>query len=288
MCGYGIRWCGNENAFGDATEWNVQPIYPEQEKNQWVSWHYSTLISKKANKVANDLEQLRGKPLFWFPVECNTAFLRPWHFVAGEPPKTLDVMIQKYYRSIGSGGVLILGIAPDKTGLIPEDQAQRLREFRRWIDDSFKTNLLQEATFTADTSARGMGPQNLGRRDSNRYWMADGGATKAEITATLPRMVEFNNLVLEEHIEIGQRVAAFTVDVWDGANWSTVARGTTIGRKRVLPFSPVRGNKVRLVLSDCRDTPALRSFGLYMVQQLPRLELIADLERQMGAAAIRR
>lgn len=277
MCGYGIRWCGNESAFGDATEWNVQPVYPEQEANQWVRWHYNVLIPKKANKVASDLESLRGKPLFWFPVECNTAFLRPWHFVAGEPPKTLEVMIQKYYRSIGSGGVLILGIAPDKTGLIPEDQAQRLREFRQWIDESFKTNLFQGAAFKADTTARGMGPEDLARSRSTRYWMAENGATKAEITATLPRAVEFNNVVLEEHIAIGQRIAAFTVDVWDGANWNIVARGTTVGRKRVIPLSPVRGSRIRLVLSECRDSPALRFFGLYMVHQTPPIELIADL-----------
>ena len=50
--------------------------------------------TKKANKTAADLEQLKGKPLFWFPVECNSALLKPWHFVAGEPPKTLDVMIK--------------------------------------------------------------------------------------------------------------------------------------------------------------------------------------------------
>lgn len=275
MCGYGIRWCGNESAFGDATEWNVQPVYPEQEANRWTAWHRNVLIPKKSNKVASDLESLRGKPLFWFPVECNTAFLRPWHFVEGERPKTLEVMIQKYYKSIGSGGVLILGIAPDKTGLIPADQANRLREFRQWIDESFKTNLLQDAVFTAGTSARGIGPENLGHGQSTRYWMAEGGVTKAEITATLPRAVEFNNVVLEEYIEIGQRIAGFTVDVWDGSNWSTVTRGTTIGRKRVLPFPPVRGSKIRLVLSDCRDTPALRFFGLYMAPHLPPIDLIA-------------
>ena len=146
-------------------------------------------------------------------------------------------MIEKYYRSIGSGGVLILESRPDKTGLIPDDQAQRLHEFRRWIDEAFKTNLLQDAAFTATTSARGSGPEHLGREETGRYWMAASGATKAEIIATLPRAVEFNNIVLEEHIEIGQRVAGFTVDVWDGSNWNTAARGTTIGRRRVCAAS---------------------------------------------------
>ena len=89
-------------------------------------------------------------------------------------------------------------------------------------------------------------------------------------------MLEFNNIVLEEYIEIGQRVAGFTVDVWDGSNWSTAARGTTIGRKRVLPLSPVRGSKLRLVLSDCRDTPAIRFVGLYMAKELPQITPLAD------------
>ncbi|MEO8593741.1 MAG: alpha-L-fucosidase [Candidatus Solibacter sp.] len=276
MCGYGIRWCGNEAATGDATEWNVQPIYPDQDAHRWTAWHRNVLIPKKADKTANDLEALRGKPLFWFPVECNTAYLRPWHFVAGQPPKTLPVMIEKYYSSIGAGGVLILGIAPDKTGLIPDDQAQGLHEFRQWIDAAFKTNLLENAAFTASTSARGTGPEYLRGKQPGRYWMAGSGATKAEITASLPREVEFNNIVLEEHIEIGQRVAAFTVDVWDGSSWNTAARGTTIGRRRVLPLVPVRGSKIRLTLSDCRDTPALRLFGLYMAQQLPPIKPLAD------------
>ena len=87
--------------------------------------------------------------------------------------------------------------------------------------------------------------------------------------ASLPRPIEFNHIVLEEYIEIGQRVAGFTVDVWDGSNWITAARGTTIGRKRVLPVPSTAGSKVRLVLSDCRDTPALRSLKLYKAQQPP-------------------
>jgi len=279
MCGYGIRWCGNEAATGDATEWNVQPIYPEQETHRWTAYHRNVLIPKKADKTANDLESLRGKPLFWFPVECNTAFLRPWHFVAGEPPKSLTTMIEKYYSSIAAGGVLILGIAPDKTGLIPDDQAQRLREFRRWIDEAFKTNLLQDAVFTATTSAGGMGPEHLRGKQAGRYWMAGSGATKAEITASLVRTVEFNNVVLAEHIEIGQRVAGFTVEVWDGSTWNTAARGTTIGRKRVIPFPAVRGSKIRLTLSDCRDTPALRFLGLYMAPQMPPIKPLADADR---------
>ena len=172
--------------------------------------------------------------------------------------------------------MLILGIAPDKSGLIPEDQAQRLREFRQWIDEAFKTNLIQGAVFTANTSARGAGPENLGRRQAGRYWAAESGATKAEIVATLPRAAEFDNIVLEEHIEAGQRVAGFAVDVWDGSNWGTVARGTTIGRngssRSIRP-----GSKIRLVLSDCRDTPALKYFGLHMVEHTPPIDMIADM-----------
>ena len=72
---------------GDATEWNVQPIYPEQEANQWTAWHRNVLIPKKANKTADDLEALRGKPLVLVPGGVQHGISAPVALRRGRAPQ---------------------------------------------------------------------------------------------------------------------------------------------------------------------------------------------------------
>ena len=60
-------------------------------------------------------------------------------------PRSLEFLVNTYYASIGSGAVLILSPAPDPTGVFPARQVERLGAFRKWIDGSFRDNLLRGA-----------------------------------------------------------------------------------------------------------------------------------------------
>lgn len=75
----------------------------------------------------------------------------------------------------------------------------------------------------------------------------------------------FNAAVLAEPVDSGQRVEAFEISVLNNGVWRPVASGTTIGRKRILMFDPVKADSVRLDILSSRGTPNARITGIYNV-----------------------
>ena len=99
--------------------------------------------------------------------------------------------------------------------------------------------------------------------DPDTYWTTDDWTTSATVEFDLGKECTFNVAELAEHIEIGQRIAEFVLEVPGDAGWREFARGTTVGYKRLLRFDPVTASKVRVRIVDSRVCPTLSSFGLY-------------------------
>ena len=264
MCGFGVRWCGNESAIGDAVNWNVLPLLPELSQHRWVPFHYEQLISKNLPTLTDDLSKLRGKELFFIPQECDTRVLNGgWHWDGVGEPRSLETLVNAYYASIGSGGVLIISPSPDPSGVFPAKQIERLGALRRWIDESFRDNLLRGAKLSLTGGLKSYNPDQLLREERNQPCMAVEGTTSLSLVAEFPEPRTFNNMVVEEFLEPGQRISAFVLDAWQEGRWTPVAEGRTVGRKRVLPFSDTTTEKVRFRITAARDQPALRFLGLY-------------------------
>ena len=74
----------------------------------------------------------------------------------------------------------------------------------------------------------------------------------------------FDHIVLQEPIRFGQRVSAFRLEVpIEKGLWKEIARGTTIGYKRILLVDPVTTGEVRLVIEDALAPAAISAVGLY-------------------------
>lgn len=82
-----------------------------------------------------------------------------------------------------------------------------------------------------------------------------------EFTLTSPQT--FDVVELQENIAIGQRIEKFVLEYLDGDDWKKAAEGTTVGYKRLIRFSPVTAQKVRLRILSSRLNPTLARFGLY-------------------------
>jgi alpha-L-fucosidase len=52
--------------------------------------------------------------------------------------------------------------------------------------------------------------------------------------------------VLQEHIQLGQRVTAFRVFAERNGKWAPLAEGTTIGYKRILRFAKTETEKLKI------------------------------------------
>ena len=268
MCGFGARWCGNESAVGDAVNWNTLPLLPELSREEWVPFHYGQLISKNLPALTDDLAQLRGKELFFIPQECDTRVLTGgWHWDGTGEPRSLETFVNAYYASVGSGGVLIISPSPDPSGVFPARQAERLGALRKWIDGSFRNNMLEGARLSLTGARPADRPEQVLRAGRDQPCAALAGTTSLSLVAEFPEPRTFNNLLVEEFLAPGQRISAFALDAWQGGAWTPVAEGRTVGHKRILPFGDTTTDKVRFRVIAARDQPALRFLGLY--QALP-------------------
>jgi len=71
------------------------------------------------------------------------------------------------------------------------------------------------------------------------------------------------DFMLQEHIPLGQRIAAHEIQVWSGNNWLTIAKGTTIGQKRIHRLGECTAQKIRVMITESKACPLLSSIGIY-------------------------
>ena len=78
-----------------------------------------------------------GEKDYYLPLEvCNTLSQKQnWFWTLDGSPKSVEELKQLYREIVGRGANLLLNVAPDKTGRIPDEDVQRLQEFKRAIDE---------------------------------------------------------------------------------------------------------------------------------------------------------
>jgi len=245
-----IRWVGNERGFAPDPCWaRIHPegIFPG---------------------VADPKRLGRGDPdgTVWRPAEVDVSIRKGWFFHPHEHPKSLRQLLDIYYDSVGKGCCLLLNVPPDRRGLFPEEDVQRLLELKAVLDDSFRADLARGKGAEA-TNVRGNSAAFAAGRavdgDRSTYWAADDGAREAVLTVDLGGPVRFNRVRLQEPIALGQRIASFALEVRQGEGWREVASGRTIGARRLLRFPAVTSDRVRLVIREALACPALSTFEVY-------------------------
>ena len=73
----------------------------------------------------------------------------------------------------------------------------------------------------------------------------------------------FDRILLQEPIRFGQRIASFAIEARAEGEWMEVASGTTIGYKRLLRIPGIEADRVRIVIREANNSPALSNFGLF-------------------------
>jgi alpha-L-fucosidase len=205
----------------------------------------------------------------WMPAECDVSIRPGWFYHAKEDGrvKTPAQLLDIYYKSVGRGACLNLNIPPDRRGLIHENDIKSLREFRRILEATFAVNLAKSARLTASNTrgkARRFAPENLLDDDRNTYWCTDDGITTPEMVFDLSQPATFNVIDLREYLPLGQRVEAFALDQWKDSGWQEMAKGTSIGNRRLLRCPTVTTARVRLRITQAPVCPAIAEVGLYL------------------------
>jgi len=205
---------------------------------------------------------------YWSPAEADTHAIGKWFWTPRRKVDSLESLVHKYFTSVGRGGVLNFGLAPDKSGLIDAKDVARLRQFGDYIRAMRKTDLAKGKQATA-TQTRGgakastFAAANLLDGDVATYWTTDDGVTKADIEVDFGGEVTFNVVSASEFIKLGQRIKSFTVEAFQAGAWKQVAKGTTVGYKRMFRIPDTKASKIRIRILDSFECPMLHSVNVY-------------------------
>jgi alpha-L-fucosidase len=248
-----VRWVGNEKGIAFDSTWyglDRQRTYPGDAK------------------YARELAMGRIDASDWVPPEVDVSIRPGWFYHPEEDDKvkTVDQLLEIYYASVGRGANLLLNIPPDRRGLIPEIDVQRLREFRRALDETFRTDLAREARVTA-SAERGTSGRFAATRvkdgDPSTYWATSDDSTTGSVELTFAGPTAFDRVVLQEAIALGQRVQAWRVEAEIDGSWKLVGEGSSIGYKRILRCARVTAWRVRVSITQARACPTLSTIAVY-------------------------
>jgi len=134
------------------------------------------------------------------------------------------------------------------------------------LDETFAVNLASGKAVDTDQHRLRhpkFAPANIVDDDPDSYWAADDGVSEATLEIDLGREAEFDRIMLQEPIRFGQRISAFEIQARIEGNWVRIAGGTTIGYKRLFRIPAVSTDRVRIVVKQSNNVPALSNFGLF-------------------------
>lgn len=249
-----VRWVGNEHGIAGETNWCMlrrDEFYPGT-----------------PNSAPLTEGQIDGT--HWVPAECDVSIRPGWFYHPAQDAqvKSTDELEEIWYASIGRGANLLLNVPPDRRGLIHAIDAARLRELRERIDATFADDLAAGHAASA-SEVRGDATTFAAARavdgDAGTYWATDDDTRHARLTIDLGVATTFDRVVLREPIALGQRIAAFRVVIepQDGAGETEIARGTTIGARRILRVPVTTARRVAVEIVEARACPLIAAFELY-------------------------
>lgn len=222
-----IRWVGNEDGVIAYENWNVID---------------------------------RHGYLRWRPVEADTPLRKNhwfWHPNDEASLKSVSELLTTYEQTIGRGGQLVLGIAPDERGLIPNADLARLKDFGDALRTRYGKNLVQKHTKAGSEEELALDG------DPDTFWSAPPGSHHALLEVNFAQPVRFDRALTMEWLNAGQHVQLYAIEVFREGKWTAVARGQAIGHKRIDQFEPTTASRVRLHILSSSDQAHIREFQLF-------------------------
>lgn len=233
IAGPDIRWVGNENGVGNETEWSPQPrVYSIQ----------------------------NGGEIVWYPSECDVSIRPGWFYHQSQDNqiKSVDQLVDIYFKTVGRNSNLLLNVPVNKEGLISDFDIQRLTEWRQKLNNIFANDLFYKQQVECSNARNNYPADNCLDKNRNTFWTTHPDILTGELTITLHKKVDINIIRLEEAIEYGQRIKSFEVYYSNNGNMEKIYEGTTIGRSRIITFEKVNTDKIKIIITDADASPTLR------------------------------
>lgn len=229
-----LRWGGSESGTVGYPCWSSFPYpYSHSNTHEGIENHNQLLAHGDEN----------GK--FWVPAMADTPLRgyngrHEWFWEPGDDNKAvypLENLMDMYEKSVGRNATLIVGLTPNPDGILPEGDVKRLQEWGAEIKRRFEKPLAQTS----------------------------GHALKLSLQLKNKKTV--NYYILQEDITQGERIRAYRIEARIGDKWVTVARGTSVGHKRIEAFKPIKASEFQIVVERYTNIPQIKNFSIYHVDK---------------------
>lgn len=223
------RWVGNEAGLVDYENWNV--------------------IDRHGYRR-------------WRPVEADTPLRNLhwfWHPNDEASLKSLDTLLNTYDKTVGRGAQLMLGVAPDNRGLLPDSDVKRLEEFGAALRRRAENNLV----LRPHHASGGFEAALDGNPDT--FWSSPPGSHSSVEEIDFDRPITFDHALTMEWLNDGQHIEKYAIEVWSdsGKAWKRIAEGQAIGHEKIDEFQPVTAQRVRLNILSSTSEAHIREFQLF-------------------------
>lgn len=226
-----IRWVGQEDGHIHGENWNVI------DRHGYLRW--------RPVEVDTPLHKLQ-----WF-----------WHPDSDRTLKSVAELMDIWEHSVGRGGQLMLGIAPNRHGLLPKADVKRLKEFGTAIEARYGAG--KNLARRHKPAGANVGAALDGDRDT--FWSAPRGSHHAVLEVDFPHPETIDTALAMEWLNVGQRIERYAVEVWKDGAWKRVAGAQAIGHMKIDHFAPVTTTRVRLEILASAGTARIREFQLFRV-----------------------
>lgn len=200
------RWCGNEDGFAHYPNWNVTDAIK--------------------NSIFSECEEKRDDGAKWLPQECDFRIReRNWFYSDRDADsiKGPDELIGNYYYTVGRGANMLLNIAPDRRGLLPDKDSKSFVEMGQEIKRRFESPILSKDDF-----------ENIDNLWVHRHDEPCWGNSFL-----------IDHLVVQENLLAGESIQKFRIKILMLHNENldsavTVYEGSNVGNKAICQFPPAR------------------------------------------------
>lgn len=220
-----FRWVGNEAGIAPVPCWNVVDSVP-----------FSVQTDKR--------DCFDEKGFMWLPAECDCMMRdHNWFYSENDEHtvKSLDRLMGIYYYSVGRGANLLLNIGPDRNGLLPEKDSQRLLEFGNEIKERFSNPVAGIKNFI---------------HEENKW------------VYRLEKPALINHAILMEDLKNGESVRHFRIKVSPHPYGDpiTVYVGESIGHKAICRFPAIYALEIIVEIIEAEEEPVISGIEFYYVK----------------------
>lgn len=211
--------------------------------------------------------------------------IRAWPLAQGAREE--EAWLAAYDQSVGRGAFLRLDLELDGAGRIRPDDAALLERIGIAMHQTYGTNRAAGGTACASSEDADGNHPAASCLDGNvaSFWTPAPGTRRAFLELTLPRERIIDRVLLRAPLGVQAAGLAFDIHLRTHGVWREVARGTGIGRCRILAVDPAPATALRVVLDGGDERPALSVCELYASP--PRVTIDATETVFLGSARVR-